>query len=260
MSPILIFNGSFSSGKTTGAEEFYKMMLNHTTIPKENRVTDGFHLVHQIKDVAHGPDGAGLSNSHYHPWMNEPTEKHNHLVNPHFPFTVCSQPPLDNMIRGFLQELWQKRNNPGLIIAELGTGVAGDLQVVDKSGVDLSTRRFVEIVNEQNYWKELKKQIMVVTVDADFEIRKKRNLERSVEANGINRSWLLADEAIKITQYPDPESWLKWIDHENIFSINNNAFHKDGGDGLREQLVAVKKWLTQRWPLIEGNPPRSKER
>jgi len=259
MSDIVIVNGPFGSGKTVCANILRDTIISHTPKLKINRVTDGDHLVHQIKDVAHGIEGAGFSNFHYHPWMSEPTEKHNHSdlsINPHFPFTVIAQPVLDAMMVSFLDELWKKNQEPGLTLAELGTGIAGDLKI---GRVDLSTGRFLEIAAQQTYWSELKNRIVVVAVDAAWDIRLERNPNRPEMADGINQSWLLQKEAMKITQYPDSSSWNKELNPSSIVKIDNNPYYEDRGDGLLEQLAAVERLLRPRWSLVEGNPARAKK-
>lgn len=253
MAGIIIVNGPFGSGKTTVAGALTELLQSSLGI-SIGKVADGPHLVHEIIDVAHGIDGSRISDSHYHPWVGNTNGGHNHVGLDgafHFPFTVRSTDVTDAMIRAFLLELMSASQNldPDLIIAELGTGIA-EKKITQ---VELSTTRFLQIAGEQPFWGELKAEVTgIVAVNAGWKTRLERNVYRPHQADGVNKSWGMKNEAMSITRKSDFAPWKREFSPGRIVHINNNFPMDRMDETCLRRLEPVLSIIESNLTLPEG--------
>jgi len=209
---IVIVNGTFSSGKTELSKVLVASLGEQGLNPNQIlRLADGPHLVDIITTLSHGPEGAMPSSNHFHNWQDDPLKLHSHSGGEkHFPFTVLYPRVGKEMFRQTAFELLQKsREHNGLIIAELGTGIREGCQY---SGADFSTSTFLETLEGNSIFDEFKERTkLVVPIESSWERRLKRNGIRPQFADGVEESWGMEQEGLKITKKNcGPQPWKEF--------------------------------------------------
>ncbi|OGK16553.1 hypothetical protein A2774_05805 [Candidatus Roizmanbacteria bacterium RIFCSPHIGHO2_01_FULL_39_12c] len=252
MANIVILNGPFGSGKTDLKNELIQKITKLQPELPIFTLEDGPILVDQIRDIAHGTNWSRDSASHQHSWTQT---EHNHLnllPESHFPFTVLDKSVSENMFSRYLDQMRSYQNNPGLLIAELGTGKANKVF----GNPDFSTRKFLQKAAKKNYWGRLKQHFSsIIAVGAEWESRLKYNPSRPAVADGISSSWELMESAMRITYESDFDSWKSQFPPDIIIYYRNlyNGFDENQLNELTKMI------LNRNRSLLEGRNSGYKE-